>query len=253
MVTESSLIADPASESFQHPKSGITMIRIPSGTFLMGGKIGDERPRRFVVIPRPFYLGKYPVSVREYLRMPKSEIMVNRKRGMQSGLKTDRPMDADQDAEYPMAGISWQGAREYCLWAGLRLPSEAEWEYACCAGSRASYCFGDSEESLIHYGWYSKNAGGRIRPVGRLWPNAWGLHDMHGNVWEWCEDDYWPTYGCTPVDGSACRNGQAEERRVIRGGAWFVEAYYCRSRTRMFAEASGEWESVGFRGAASIP
>jgi formylglycine-generating enzyme required for sulfatase activity len=124
-----------------------------------------------------------------------------------------------------------------------RLPTEAEWEYACRAGSKTAYCFGDTEESLTHYAWFGRNDGNKTHPVGKKKPNAWGLYDMHGNVWEWCMDrvgDY-PSDAVTDPQGS-----QGGMNRVYRGGCWFAIAPNCRSAFRHPNAPSHRSNVLGF-------
>ena len=111
--------------------------------------------------------------------------------------------DKFNQPKQPVVGVSWHDAKRYCAWAGLRLPSEAEWEYACRAGTTTRYHSGDGETDLDRVGWYKKNAGSRLHPVGEKEPNGFGLYDMHGNVYEWCEDTYHDSYKGAPNDGSA--------------------------------------------------
>lgn len=125
-----------------------------------------------------------------------------------------------------------------------RLPTEAEWEYACRAGATTDYSFGNSDAELGDYGWYDENSGGKTHPVGKKKPNAWGLYDMHGNVWEWCQDwhgDY-PSGSVTdptgPVSGS---------RRVYRGGSWLNVAWFCRSADRDGDAPANRSHYLGFR------
>jgi formylglycine-generating enzyme required for sulfatase activity len=128
-----------------------------------------------------------------------------------------------------VVGVSWNDAKRYAEWAGLRLPTEAEWEYACRAGTGTRFYTGDKEEDLDKAGWYHKNSGGQLHPVGEKVPNTFGLYDMHGNVWEWVEDDWHSNYDNAPNDGRAWVNKPRGARRVIRGGSWYYFARYCRS------------------------
>ena len=113
-----------------------------------------------------------------------------------------------------------------------RLPSEAEWEYACRAGSETEFCFGDDAKRLGEFAWYSENSESKTHPVGEKKPNAWGLYDMHGNVWEWVEDDWHDSYEGAPDDGSAWIDKPRGSDRVVRGGSWGDVARYCRSAVR---------------------
>jgi formylglycine-generating enzyme required for sulfatase activity len=123
-----------------------------------------------------------------------------------------------------------------------RLPSEAEWEYACRAGMTADYA-GD----LDVMAWYSKNSDNKTRQVGQKQPNAFGLYDMHGNVWEWCEDIWHGNYHGAPTDGSAWLSGGNSSLRVVRGGSWFTSADSCRSAFRGNIKPGDRYSDIGVR------
>ncbi len=180
-----------------------------------------------------------------------------------------------------MEQVSWHDAREFCARLSqlkgeiYRLPSEAEWEYACRAGQPTAYCFGDDPSQLDEYGWYGNNSGDRPLDADRLWqdtnqnanqyhaqinangnrthpvgekkPNAWGLYDMHGNVWEWCEDKWHENYEGAPADGSAWTSGSDSEPRLLRGGSWSIFAINCRSAYRGRNDAVLRFIDFGFR------
>ena len=127
-----------------------------------------------------------------------------------------------------------------------RLPTEAEWEYACRAGSSCAWCFGDDESQLEEYAWYSENSGGNTHAVGQKKSNAWGFHDMHGNVWEWCSDWYSEDFfGNSPLEDP--KGPERATDRVIRGGAWGDGARGCRSAYRYRVEPGYRCELLGFR------
>ena len=153
--------------------------------------------------------------------------------------------------EQPVVGVSWEEARAYCEWAGGRLPTEAEWEYACRAGTTTEYSFGDDAELLEEYAWFDKNSGGQTQPVGAKKPNPWGLHDMHGNVWEWCADWYDNGYYArSPAeDPPGAASGSC---RVIRGGGWWFDASYCRAVFRSGFVPSLRIDYLGFRLARTV-
>jgi len=129
----------------------------------------------------------------------------------------------------------------------VKLPTEAQWEYACRAGSTGKYCFGDDVNQLKKYAWYNENAGSKTHPVGEKLANSWGLHDMHGNVWEWCEDVWHENYNGAPVDGSAWLTGGDKDRRALRGGSWNVIGSNCRSAIRFRFNAVNSDNDSGFR------
>lgn len=158
-------------------------------------------------------------------------------------------------ASSPVDSVSWNNATEYCrrltslppeskLGNVFRLPTEAEWEYACRAGSTTEFCYGDDPAELVNYGWINANSQRTTHPVGEKQPNVWGLHDMHGNVAEWCQDWYGP-YPTTPATDP---QGQAEgEARVLRGGGWFYDSSRARSAFRDANGPSSKYVGLGFR------
>jgi formylglycine-generating enzyme required for sulfatase activity len=215
--------------------SGITMIQVPKGSFIMGDGLGevDEKPHRVHVAS--FYVDKYPVTQREYERV------------------TGENPARWRGAENPVEQIRWSDAVRYCnarsalenlrpcyhlkTWecdfgaTGYRLPTEAEWEYACRAGAKTRYVFGDQPEKLKHYAWTVENSGGRPRPVGRKLPNPWGLCDVYGNVWEWCNDYYKVDYYEESPEANP-KGPDTGENKVLRGGCWRSTADECRSSFR---------------------
>ena len=156
----------------------------------------------------------------------------------------------------PVENASWREAVEFCSKLSAlpaeraagrvyRLPTEAEWEYACRAGTKTGYTFGDSDSKLGDYAWYGKNSGSKTHAVGGKQPNAWGLYDMHGNVWEWCRDSHAPYPTGNATDPSGPASGAI---RVIRGGGWSVTAEFCRSAYRsMFVPSFRVYYLGGFR------
>jgi formylglycine-generating enzyme required for sulfatase activity len=155
--------------------------------------------------------------------------------------------------------VTWDNAVEFCKKLSdlpeekktgrvYRLPTEAEWEYACRAGSKTAYSFDDEEGLLPEYGWFNRNSSRRTHTVGLLEPNAWGLYDLHGNVWEWCSDRYGDYPKGAVSDPSGPKVGSI---RVIRGGSWYYEAAYCRSALRFRGTPVARNRELGFRLALS--
>ncbi|MFN7682692.1 MAG: formylglycine-generating enzyme family protein, partial [Planctomyces sp.] len=154
------------------------------------------------------------------------------------------------EPKQPVVGINWHDAVAYCEWAKSRLPTEAEWEYCCRAGNEGDYCFGDATFLLRHYAWYFNNSGRSTHPVGEKLPNQWGLHDMHGNVWEWCQDWY-EGYDLKPQQD---HSGPAQGRgRVLRGGSWFSVSVSCAAWYRSCNSPENRYVDVGFRLARTLP
>jgi len=223
----------------------LEMIKIPAGTFTMGSDEYDgEKPKHQVKL-QEFYLGKYPVTQEQY-----------------QAVMGKNPSNFKDNPKNPVEQVSWNDAQEFCkklnqLIAGkdFRLPTEAEWEYACRAGTQTRYYFGDDAAKLGDYGWYDENSGSKTHPVGQKKPNDWGLYDMSGNVWEWCEDPYHDSYANKPENiknnGNAIWSSSDASLRVLRGGSWFSLSGGCRSAYRYRADADVRLDLIGFRLAVS--
>ncbi len=184
------------------------MVQIEPGRFLIGESEHEVR------LARAFAIGKYLVTFEQY------DVFVEA-----SGRY--RPSDEGWGRDQrPVIHVSWDDAVAYTVWLSeqvgkhYRLPSEAEWEYAARAGTQMRWSFGDKECALGEYAWYFKNSDGKTHPVGELKPNPWGLHDVHGNTWEWVQDCWHSDYIGAPDDGTAWESGCCN-RRVSRGGAWY--------------------------------
>ena len=206
----------------------LEMVLLPAGEFLMGSPDSDEaayaeeKPQHRVRITKPFYLGKYPVTQEQW------EAVMGSNPSNFKGPKN------------PVEKVSWDDCQKFLgklnakPAAGVgkfQLPSEAQWEYACRAGSKTKYCFGDDESKLGDYAWYEANSRNKTHPVGEKKPNAWGLYDMHGNVWEWCQDRYDDGYYAkSPMDDPTGPTGGSN--RVLRGGSWYFPVWFCRSAFR---------------------
>ena len=211
--------------------TGIEMLIVPSGIFEMGQSVGepfnraDELPRHTVRISRPFYLGRYPVTQEEWCRVGK----IN-----PSAAKSPRN---------PVEKISWTDANDYCKQAGLRLPTEAEWEYSCRAGST-----GVSYGELEQIGWYSGNSQKLTRQVGMKLANALGFHDMIGLVWEWCSDFYASDYYASCASGVDDPQGPiGGGAHVQRGGSFGNRAVMCRPAVRTSPRTDARLKYHGFR------
>jgi len=242
----------------QSPKTipnsiGMKLVLIPKGTFQMGSPIeeagADDDEEHQVTISKDYYLGVTEVTQGQYEKVMGTNPSYFQKRVIR---KSDSSM-------YPVEQVSWEDAVEFCKRLSdlpeekaasrvYRLPTEAEWEYACRAGSKSSYSFGESSKSLGDYAWFGGNSNTQTHPVGEKKANAWGLYDMHGNVWEWCSD--W--YGEYPKGAVSDPVGPREgSYRVLRGGGWYNEAAYCRSAFRIRGFPSGRLSNLGFRVALS--
>jgi formylglycine-generating enzyme required for sulfatase activity len=149
--------------------------------------------------------------------------------------------------------VSWDDAKQYAAWLSritskeYRLPSEAEWEYAARAGTQTRFSFGDDDSQLGRYAWYFGNSDRKTQPVGRKTGNAFGLQDMHGNVFEWVEDPWHNDYAGAPSDGAAWLKDGIPIRRVVRGGSWYYDSKNLRSASRSGPPADLKDGNVGFR------
>lgn len=235
----------------------LELVEIPAGTFLMGSpedegyKEEEEVPQHEVTIPT-FFMGKYPVTQAQW-RVVAELPLVNR--------------ELDPDPSYfkgdrrPVELVSWYDAVEFCnrlsaqTGREYRLPTEAEWEYACRAGTQTPFHFGETiTTDLANYNGnpYNNESRGEYRkettPVGHFGiANAFGLYDMHGNVWEWCLDHWHENYKEAPIDGSAWLSDYEREDRVLRGGSWSYSPWECRSASRYYSFPNDKSVHFGFR------
>jgi len=239
----------------ENERDGIKMefVRIPAGSFYMGssslekGRDDDEGPVHEVRISKPFYMGKYEVTQGQW------EAVMGTTLSQQQD-KADSPWHLKgEGSEYPMYYVSWEEAAEFCkrLGSNFRLPTEAEWEYACRAGSQTRFCYGDDPNysELDRYAWYYGKSDNKTHPVGQKKPNAWGLYDMHGNVDEWCSDRY-VFLGNYEGTGGVDSTGPALAKNplhVFRGGSWLEKPKKCRSTNREGFYESVRLDFVGFR------
>jgi len=217
---------------------GPEMVRIPTGTFQMGSN--DRYNDKYMVSVKRFYMGKYEVTFEEYDKFCEAT-------------GRDEPKDNGWGrGKRPVINVSWNNAKAYTKWLSkqtgedYRLPSEAQWEYACRAGSVGEYSFGDDKSQLGNYGWYGSNAGGKTHTVGEKQANKFGLYDMHGNVWEWLEDKLHNERA--PVDGSAWVGGDTNYH-LVAGGSWFVDDIYlrCANSSRYGSDTSSGYDNIGIR------
>jgi len=206
---------------------GMKLRLIPAGEFTMGSPGTESYFSKYetqhrVSIAKPFYLGETEVTQEQYQKV------------------MGKNPSEFKGPQNPVEKVSWADAVEFCgklsampaeKTAGhvYRLPTEAEWEYACRSGTTTAYGFGDDASRLGDYGWFRSNSSRSTHPVGEKKPNAWGLYDMHGNVWEWCQDwyGYYPSGAATDPTGAT-----SGSIRVYRGGSWFYFARDCRSANR---------------------
>jgi formylglycine-generating enzyme required for sulfatase activity len=212
------------------------LVRIQPGEFTMGspksetGHAQNEEPTRNVRISKAFYLGRFQITRAQY-RMVMSQ-----------------PSRTSEDETLPVSDIRYERTQDFCRHLSaaaqleMRLPTEAQWEFACRARTQTPYYSGSTEADLARAGWYSGDSEGKAHPVGLKEPNAWGLYDMHGNVWEYCGDfieDYATMAATDPVGRISPRHG------AMRGGGWMHDAEQCRSATRLISDDM--FGGVGFR------
>lgn len=224
-------------QSVEAPRGGVELLVIPAGRLTT--QEGNE------VDISSFCLARTPVTNSQY-----SEYLRANPNAEKPGYWGDSQFNLP---EQPVVGVSWHEAQAYCQWAGLRLPTEAQWEYACRAGTTTQYHSGDSEADLAQVGWYGGNSGGRLHAVTEKEPNSFGLYDMHGNVWEWCLDNYGPS-ATPPRAGDGMRHepeGAAD--RVARGGSWYDGPTVARSAYRLGCRPGFRLNDIGFRPALIEP
>jgi len=214
--------------------SRIEMVLLPAGRFTMGDKDEIDAPPHEVAVSA-FYMDKYLVTQEHYQNICGNN--PSRWNGDRNPVEQVRWSDAVKFCNARSLAEGLEPCYDLETWQcnfdanGYRLPTEAEWEYACRAGTQTIYFFGDNPSKLGDYAWFDKNSGGHPQPVGRKRPNPWGLYDICGDVWQWCNDCYQVDYyEQAPVEDP--RGPQAGETRVVRGGAWKFSDENCRSGYR---------------------
>jgi formylglycine-generating enzyme required for sulfatase activity len=256
-------------------KIGLDMMLILGGSFSMGSPPKEldrqerEGPQHVVTVPT-FFLGRYPVTQAQWsivAALKKVKIKLN-----------PSPSSFKGKSDHPVENVNWHEAEEFCLRLSdktgriYRLPSETEWEYACRAGTTTPFHYGETiTTDLANYegtdekigetsysGSYGRGPKGIYRrtttPVGSLGgPNAFGLYDMHGNVWEWCRDHWHSSYEGAPTDGSAWLSENDNESRILRGGSWNIDPRWCRSAFRVGSSPVDRVDFMGFRVVCDSP
>lgn len=247
-------------------KTGVEMVVIPAGSFRMGSEHGreEERPVHQVSLDS-FLMDKYPVRQAEFEELGKKEAFPN--------------VSHFKGADLPVETVTWPQAAVFCNARsrreglkpcydentaecdfeadGYRLPTEAEWEYACRAGTDTDYSFGNDARKLGDFAWFVENADKKTHPVGQKRPNPWGLCDMHGNVWQWCNDIYDKSYYNASPDKNPHGPANGKEY-VLRGGSWKSSADEVRSTYRLggaggFGDACLARDDIGFRCVRKAP
>jgi len=245
----------PAAPKEITTESGVRMVLLPGGTFVMGDDNGEVDEPAHEATVGPFAIDKFEVTQEEYQRV-----------------MGDNPSKV-KGRSNPVEQVRWSDAVRYCnersrleglepaydlkTWTcrfdadGYRLPTEAEWEYAARAGTSTPYSFGDSDAKLQQHAWFKANARGKPKPVGQRRPNAWGLHDVHGNVWEWCNDFYKVDYYLESMKKNP-KGPEAGKNKVLRGGCWNSNPDACRSAYRYnenpaYTDACFGYDIYGFR------
>jgi formylglycine-generating enzyme required for sulfatase activity len=265
---------------------GMKFVLIPPGEFMMGSTpeeagpalrlanndhwrqcVESESPKHQAVLTQPFYLGVYEVTQAQYERV----MRLNPGHFAATGGGANAVLNVDT-GDYPIESVTWVDAAEFSAklskleklkpfysingdtvtmldGGGYRLPSEAEWEFACRAGTTTTYSNGDNDQALVNAAWVPSNSQRRTHPVGRLQANAFGLFDMHGNAWEWVEDGWQAGYYEQFVEQPAIdpRGPSADTYRVLRGGGWAHHVSHCRSPARLYDRATNRNANIGFR------
>jgi len=226
---------------WRYSEKGLSTAKVKYEAALARFKDSDEneKPAHEVMLTKPFYIGKYELTQEQYRQVVGSD------------------PSCFNGRELPVETVLWDEAQEFCKKAStatgsiVRLPTEAEWERACRAGTRTAYYTGDSTTDLDRAGWFKENSHGKTHPVGQKVPNPWGIHDMHGNVWEWCADWRGGYKAATSVDPQGPTEGLF---RVLRGGSHIDPPEYCQSSARggRFPHHTSN-DIVGFRVVLSLP
>jgi len=220
--------------------NGVSMrlVEIKPGRFMMGSPASepgrsDDETQHEVTISKAFLLGQTEVTQAQW-----------------QAVMGSNPSRFSGNPNHPVEQVSWNDAQEFCrrlsqkTGMAFRLPTEAEWEYACRSGTTAAYSFGNDASRLREHAWFEDNSGGSTKPVATRKPNAWGLYDMHGNVWEWCSDRYGTYPSGAAIDPQGPRSGKG---RVLRGGSWWFPSNRCRASSRSYLYPGLFNGNFGFR------
>ena len=279
-VSRSKLTAPALKPGTARSFSGIEFVWIPAGTFQMGSQPRSaaivhayggeeslfkvEHPQHQVTLTKGFWLGRYPVLNEQFELFVKATGYRTEAEREGWGYGYDKKIGHSNKVNgltwrnpgytielgQPVVMVSWNDAQAYLQWLNgrgkgrYRLPTEAEWEYACRAGSTTAFSFGDDASQLGEYAWFGDNAGYTTHLAGQKKPNAWGVYDMHGNVWDWCQDWLGDYPSGAVVNPSGPGSGQD---RVLRGGSWHSPVVYCRSANRRYYGPQARNISLGFR------
>ena len=256
--TETSKVTPVKGEDWTVPQLDMPLVYVKPTTFEMGSNreaaSEDERPVHKVRISNPFWVGKYEVTEGQYRKFLQATGYSDKS----SSAFSQGISDITAESNFPIVWVSWHESVAFCEWltqrerqAGrlpqgyrYRLPTEAEWEYAARGGHKAQDYIYSGSDNVDAVAWYSKNSGRRYHKVGQKKPNELGIHDMSGNVWEWCLDGYGlykSTNAVDPVDT------EDTSFRVFRGGGWSGPANYCRTKRRFKLPPDKAYNIVGFR------
>lgn len=272
-LTQGICLAQEKSATVQlDPKTNLQLIYVPAGAFDQGspehetGRKSDES-QRHIVLTSGFLIGKFPVTIGEYkVFVAATGYKTEAERGKSGGFGFDGKELAQRPEfnwknpgfpatdEHPVCLVTIDDANAFLAWLNQKtsrkffLPTEAQWEYACRAGTATRFSNGDSVSDLDKLGWYRENSGNGTRPVGKKTPNAFGIHDMSGNVFEWCNDTYATYRPGNSVDPLQLEPDKGDKvRKVLRGGSWLRPADNCRSAARYRNDSRSRNADNGFR------
>ncbi|OGV34206.1 MAG: hypothetical protein A2020_04275 [Lentisphaerae bacterium GWF2_45_14] len=270
------LFAGPSKDrAWAIPGLKMEFIPVAAGSFTSSGEGAKEdrvEHEYTVKITKPFWIGKYEVSVGEFLYYLKSNSGLNRNERFEINRDIDFespncPINASYQIkkgflpDMPMSCISWRGAKKFCEWLSAsekkegrlplnyeyRLPTEAEWESGCRAGTKTAFSFGDTTQGLENYAWYRNNTSGHQEKCGTKQPNKWGIYDMHGNLWEWCYDWYSDTFVVADSEDPRGPDSSTDNLKVLRGGSFTSEPVDLQCGSRYCFDFKTSKKNIGFR------